>query len=64
MGVTPEKKSTFIPVFKTIDPEISVRLALFPGTMVAGLLKRPETKAAFSSLWHVSARNRNACCFL
>lgn len=62
-GSNPRKKEHVYPSFKTADTEISVRLALFPGTMVAVLPKRPETKAAFGSLWHVSAKNRNACCF-
>lgn len=62
-GNNPRKKEHIYPSFKTTDSEISVRLALFPGTVVAGLPKRPETKAAFGSFWHVSAKNRNACCF-
>lgn len=60
MGETPEKKEQFIPVFKTVDLEISVRLT-FLYNIVAWITEETRNKSTvFSSLQRVSARNKNA----
>lgn len=63
MGETPEKKEQFIPVFKTVDLEISVRLT-FLYYIVAWITEETRNKSTvFSSLQRVSARNKNAFFF-